>query len=119
MFEIRNITFDANDPEKLAQFWAAVTGWQIEAAAPEEVTVSRGRGTFPRLLFMRVTEGKRTKNRVHLDLQAKALAADVARLRELGAREGVSYARDGFRWTILYDPEGNELCIVAPPEVTE
>lgn len=51
------------------------------------------------------------KNRVHLDVQADDLDADVTRLQELGA--SVWYTHDdGF--VVMRDPEGNEFCVLPP-----
>jgi hypothetical protein len=64
-------------------------------------------GTTPRLFFQHVPEPKSGKNRVHLDLHAEDHDAELRRLVELGA--AVSATFEG--WTVLSDPEGNELCL--------
>ena len=56
------------------------------------------------------------KNRVHLDLRTRELGPEVARIRAAG---GVLLTREpmaefGFRWQVLADPDGNELCVVEP-----
>ena len=133
------IAFDAADPHRLARFWAAALGYDVEdhtdvvtallAAGrlrEEEVLVDGDRrsfrdvtacrdpqGTGPRLFFQRVPEPKSAKNRVHLDLQVGADAApdEVRRLVELGATVAWTTRDRGPVTTTLRDPEGNELCV--------
>ena len=83
------VTFDANDPPSLADFWAAALGyeipppppgfdswddWAIEEGIPEEEwDMARALvdpdGVGPRFFFQKVPEGKTAKNRLHLDLR--------------------------------------------------
>jgi hypothetical protein len=65
---------------------------------------------------MPVTEAKRVKNRVHLDLTtgAEDRDAEIEPLLALGARR-VDIGQTGAEsWTVLADPEGNEFCVVRP-----
>jgi hypothetical protein len=59
------------------------------------------------LWFTRVPEPKTVKNRVHLDLRAPDVEAEVARLVGLGARV-LAEVKD---WVVLADPEGGEFCV--------
>jgi hypothetical protein len=90
------VTFDANDPDKLAEFWAVALDYVIEPPPEgfatwyefaEKVGIPRERWhdlsavieptrTKPRLLFQKVPEGKTAKNRVHLDLHVSAGTTD-------------------------------------------
>src|ERR1700685_4070070 len=89
MYTKIQVTFDAAEPEKLAEFWAVALGYVTEprregfasweecardAGIPEEdfgQVASRvdPAGEGPRLYFQRVPEGKTAKNRVHLDVR--------------------------------------------------
>ena len=71
--------------------------------------VEAGPGS-PRLWFQRVPEAKVVKNRVHLDVRADDVAAEVDRLVALGATR----LDDGpvGDLVVLRDPEGNELCVI-------
>jgi len=109
--ELINITFDAIDPGRLAAFWAAVTGRQLAESAPD-VAILMSATDPVRLLFLKVPEGKTGKNRMHLDFQAADRAAEVARVRGLGATEHATNQDYGLTWTVMTDPEGNEFCIV-------
>jgi predicted enzyme related to lactoylglutathione lyase len=59
-----------------------------------------------------VSDGKTAKNRMHLDFHAADRAAEVVRVRGLGATEHATHQEYGMTWTVMTDPEGNEFCIV-------
>ena len=78
---------------------------------PDDPVDERGAGMGRRILFQAVPEAKTVKNRVHLDLLVgpEDRDAEVERLVALGATVvGVHDGEEG-RWTLLVDPEGNEL----------
>jgi hypothetical protein len=124
--DIGDVVFDCRHPASLARFWAAaLNGYRVapyDAAElerlramgvhdPEDdpsVLVEPVAGGTPRLFFTRVPEPKNGKNRVHLDLRADYVDAEVRRLIELGARE---LARQE-EWVSLVDPEGNEFDVL-------
>jgi uncharacterized glyoxalase superfamily protein PhnB len=58
-------------------------------------------------MFLAVPEPRHGKNRVHLDLVADDLAAEVARAVSLGATKVADFHDYGATWTTLTDPEGN------------
>ncbi|GGW52416.1 VOC family protein [Streptomyces griseoloalbus] len=114
---IRHITFDCTgDPYDLATFWSAMLGNPLadddKPGDPEALIADPAGG--PGLLFVRVTEGKTAKNRLHFDLEptGRTRAQEVARAIELGARQVADHTRpDGGGWVTMADPEGNEFCI--------
>ncbi len=65
---------------------------------------------FPRYTFQRAEEG-RAPGRVHLDLTAVDRAAEVERLVGLGATEVRTVSDGEMTWSVLTDPDGNELCV--------
>jgi predicted enzyme related to lactoylglutathione lyase len=115
---------DANDPARLAAFWAAALGWEIGDASSEEVDVWPAGYDYPDpaalpIVFVPVPEPKTAKNRVHLDLASQSpghQAELVARLRDLGARPA-DIGQGDVPWVVLADPEGNELCVLEPRDV--
>ena len=122
MARFHDVTFDCRHPATLARFWAAVLdGYAVAPYDDEELARLRAAGVDdpeddpsvlvegpgPRIFFQRVEESKVAKNRVHLDLRAVDVDAEVDRLVALGARELLR--RDGG--VVLADPEDNELCI--------
>jgi Glyoxalase-like domain len=70
---------------------------------------------YPRINFMKVPEGKTTKNRMHIDWHAPDREAEVARLIALGATRLWDIKNENFEWTTMADVEGNEFCIVQGP----
>ena len=70
------------------------------------------------MLLQRVPDVKRQKNRLHLDLRTLDLEAETARVLDLGATLLTSQPvlEDGWRWHVLADPDGNEFCVLQPPE---
>ena len=112
------IVVDCAEPEPLARFWSEAIGWAT--AGPDKdgdwgLVPPSGKG--PRLEFIRVPDGPKTvKNRLHIDVApgpAGDQAAEVARLRALGAVP-VDVGQGDVSWVVLADPEGNELCVLAP-----
>lgn len=112
---LANLCFDANDPVRLARFWASALGWEIYDETHEEIGVLPTDGTRFILVFLPVPEPKTGKNRIHLDLVSESVDHQrtvVERLIGLGARRvDVGQTPDADH-VILADPEGNEFCIV-------
>lgn len=120
MLKLQCITIDAHDPLALAQFWAEALGWKIGEDVNEiEVWIERELGDpknsgFPDILFLKNSDKKPSKNRLHLDLRPDVQAAEVARLEKLGAKQidiGQS-AEPTCTWVVMADPEGNEFCVL-------
>ena len=98
----------------VARFWETVLGWpmQIEPDGSDAFLANPGGG--PNLLFQRVPEPKRGKNRVHLDLGPTDRTRDqeVERLQAAGASVVADQrVPDGKGWVVMADPEGNEFCV--------
>lgn len=112
---IKSVSFDAADALRLARFWAAVLGSDVdEDSTAEKAFVEAAGWGGPNIWFTRVPEPKSAKNRVHFDLRAPGdMAREVRRLEELGAR----VLRRTPHLTTLQDPEGNEFCVEPGPEV--
>ena len=128
MASIRDIVVDCARPSAVARFWAgALDGYRVAAydqaelerlremgitdiADDPSVLVEPVNGTGPRLFFQFVPEAKQLKNRLHLDLSATDVMAEVGRLSDLGGRVLAEYPDH----ILLVDVEGNEFCIVRP-----
>ena len=114
------ITVDAHDPRALAEFWAEVLGWKIgEGVNDIEVWIERELGDpnntgFPDILFLKNSDVKSVKNRLHLDLRPDDQDAEVRRLEKLGAKriEIGQSADPDTSWVVMADPEGNEFCVL-------
>lgn len=114
---IHSITFDCTgDPYELGLFWSQLLGRPLadddKPGDPEALIADPAGG--PRLLFVRVPEGKTAKNRIHLDLRPHGRTRDeeAERVLSLGGRILADHRRaDGGGWVLMADPEGNELCV--------
>jgi hypothetical protein len=139
MARVVQVTIDAQDPHRLAKWWADLLGYEVEdghdfvqsllddgtITAAEVVRVD-GRLAFagaaaasdpeelgPRLHFQREYAPKAVKNRVHLDVPVEPtqLESEVERLQTLGAQLVTFKSRNDDRWANMLDPEGNEFCL--------
>jgi predicted enzyme related to lactoylglutathione lyase len=106
------IVVDAEDPARLARWWAEALGYVIVQEAPDEVEIRRDRDRTPALLFTPVPTAKTGKNRLHIDLRPDDQEAEVERLVDMGARP-VDIGQGDVTWVVLADPEGNEFCVLA------
>jgi predicted enzyme related to lactoylglutathione lyase len=110
---IKSVSFDATDAVRLAKFWAAVFGSDVdEESTSDKAFVEAAGWGGPNIWFNRVPEPKSAKNRVHFDLRAPGAVADeAARLTRLGAT-----VLDRLEHHIVMaDPEGNEFCVEPGP----
>jgi predicted enzyme related to lactoylglutathione lyase len=111
-----SVVFDANDHVALARFWSDALGWSFGDSG-EDTSYVRGEDErVPRLEFVPSSEPKLAKNRLHLDLSTTSddhHDITVERLLGLGARH-VDIGQHDITWTVLADPEGNELCVLRP-----
>ena len=115
MLFIRNITFMTNDPRGLADFWAAALGLAERRDDATETILANAEWTYPRLTFQKVDDSAARPRRLHLDLTAENRQMEVERLGALGAREERQVAlEDGWTWTVMSDPDGNEFCVTDP-----
>ena len=64
----RDVCLDANDPELVGRFWAAVLGREADVDADGDVRLRRAADGGPGIWVNRVPEPKTVKDRLHLDL---------------------------------------------------
>lgn len=122
MLRIQCLTIDCHNPQLVAEFWRDVLDWRITHISETEAVLEPPAGSplvdvAPDLLFLKVSDDKVVKNRLHLDLRPDDKDAEVARLKAIGAVEveiGQSDDPD-TTWVVLADPEGNEFCVLEPP----
>ncbi len=125
------ITFDAANAPAQARFWALALGyveqpppagfdtWEAFADAqniPADQrdgfgAVTDPDGVGPRVLFIKVPEGKTAKNRMHLDIAVADPETHIEALVAAGAARGEGHQEYGVSWTVMADPEGNEFCV--------
>lgn len=139
--KLGNITFYADDPRRLAHFWASVfhypllewedpiRGQLLEAGLTETDLASRALAEpadgepGPRFFFHHAQGAKSGRNRLHIDVSAtpgrapsrEELEAEKDRLVALGAEVVRLVDQSWGPWPELYyqlrDPEGNEFCL--------
>ena len=113
---IGNIAVDCNDLDAMKAFWMRLTGLQ-ELGGDESFAFLGDPEHMGRtkLFLQRVPEPRVGKNRLHIDLYVRDLAAAEAEARAAGAQSVQQHGRDGVQWLVMADPEGNEFCLVQPP----
>ena len=112
------LCFDANDPMRLARFWAEALGWKVGDETGDVVSLVSTDGTRFHLDFGWVPEPKGIDaNRLHLDLTTTSLddqRETVERLIQLGGSHIDIGQSPQDEHVVLADPEGNEFCIIEP-----
>jgi predicted enzyme related to lactoylglutathione lyase len=111
---IYTLTIDCADPDRLARFWTEALGYKetFRDDDGEEIVIETPDERGTALLFGRVPDPPKTaKNRLHLDLNPDDQAAEVERLKLLGATE-VDIGQKDVSWVVMADPEGNEFCVL-------
>jgi catechol 2,3-dioxygenase-like lactoylglutathione lyase family enzyme len=109
-----DLVIDCADPERLAEFWCEVLGWQRVGVEDDgAIEIAAVLGAAPSLLFEPVPEPKTLKNRLHVDVRPSGVDQDTEldRLLELGATR-VDIGQGEQTWVVLADPEGNEFCLL-------
>lgn len=107
-------TVDCDDPDRLATFWAAVLGTEVDLVMDDgRYVFLKGNESLPVLCFQRVPEPKTVKNRLHIDVSVEDLVAATDRIVALGGSwlDQAEQQLEGFTWRTMVDPEGNEFDI--------
>jgi hypothetical protein len=103
------VCVDANDPERLRPFWRTALGYVEQVTGEGAIDLVDPAGGGPAVWFQRVPEPKIAKNRVHLDIRVTG-GNRVALTEQLVALGG-SVIGTFPHFTVLADPEGNEVCL--------
>ena len=110
----QTVVVNVIDMPRARDFWSAVLGvgvardigdffcW-LEPQQPGGVAVA----------LQLVGDPKQGRNRVHLDTSVDDLDEARRRIEALGGSFVEEHDMGGFRWFVMADPEGNELCIAA------
>ena len=117
MLRLNHITFAADDPQLLAEFWADV----LDGYSAQEAGASwRADGDGPGLFFNQMEKSPTIELPIHLDINVPDREAELERLLQLGAKlvETKSHQIGDLSetWTVMRDPEGNGFCIQSPPK---
>jgi len=115
--QLMALCFDANDPLRLAHFWAGVLGLEVVGEPEDGFALLPRDDTGFRIEFFPTQEQKSAKNQMHLDLTSTSpddQRRTVARAVGLGARHIDVGQRPEEGHIVLADPEGNEFCVIEP-----
>jgi predicted enzyme related to lactoylglutathione lyase len=96
-----------DDLESAAQFWSAALGYPLKDPAMEPSSMYRQFDTGPTGLHIEVQKVSH-ESRVHLDIEADDIEAEVARLESLGAKR----VQKVHTWWVMEAPTGQRFCVV-------
>jgi predicted enzyme related to lactoylglutathione lyase len=108
------IAIDGQDVDRLADFWSAALGYDNYGKFEQYRSLVDPAREGPKLILQQVPEAWTAKSRVHLDLHAADVDAEVHRLEDLGASriDAEPVHEAGTHWVRMRDVEGNEFCVV-------
>ncbi|MFG1605117.1 VOC family protein [Actinoplanes sp. NPDC049265] len=111
--ELFALCFDANDPERLARFWAEILGREVG----EDLSLDPVHDPGLRIRFRPSAAVKNGPNKMHFDLTSTSpedQQAKVDRAITAGARRlDIGQGPDALH-VVLADPEGNEFDVIEP-----
>jgi predicted enzyme related to lactoylglutathione lyase len=97
----------SQDLDAAAAFWAKALGLKKRRVpdSPNYVFLDGEAGGLE-IAVQRIDH----EPRVHIDIEADDIEAEVARLEKCGAVR----VRDGLRWVVMRAPTGHAFCVVRP-----
>jgi predicted enzyme related to lactoylglutathione lyase len=101
------IDCNTDDLEQAAEFWSAALGYELRPKEQETSPQYRQLETGANGLHIEVQKVTHA-SRVHLDIEADDIEAEVRRLERLGARR-VSNVQT---WVVMEAPTGQRFCVV-------
>lgn len=102
------IDCETDDLDRETAFWSAALGYAAEPRDPDDDVYRKI--TAPRNDVQIIMQKVDHPSRVHLDIEADDLEAEVARLKRLGAHE-IKRVRT---WCVMEAPSGHRFCVVGP-----
>ncbi len=114
MIRVGSIVLRVDDLQRQTEFWAAALGYVPREDDSDDFVLLRPRdGVGPNVSLDKVRSTLQVPPRIHLDLYAEDQAAEVERLKGLGAIEVHWDKRPpDADYVILADPEGNRFCVI-------
>jgi catechol 2,3-dioxygenase-like lactoylglutathione lyase family enzyme len=134
------VTFDCHDPDRLAQFWAELLGYQLAPPPPgfdswpafladqgipesewnKASAIVDPEGTGPRIFLQRVPETKQVKNRVHLDVNVGGPHGTPEEERRANVDAAIERAIALGAVKVRLDEQmGERWCVMQDPEGNE
>ncbi|RKH65682.1 VOC family protein [Corallococcus llansteffanensis] len=96
------------DIDAAARFWSAALGRAMKPAEPDSPNYRELEADPEEAMFL--LQKVDHESRIHLDIEADDLDAELERLEALGAKR-VAYVK---RWWVMEAPTGQRFCIVRP-----
>jgi catechol 2,3-dioxygenase-like lactoylglutathione lyase family enzyme len=114
------VALDCRDPQALAAFYGAVTGWPVDDDGGDWVELRSPGG--PTIAFQRVPDhrppvwpGAEHPQQAHLDFDVPDLDVGEEQVLALGARKAEFQPGETFR--VFLDPAGHPFCLVLDLEM--
>jgi predicted enzyme related to lactoylglutathione lyase len=114
MIRVGSIVIRVDDLQRQTEFWTAALDYVAREDDSDDFKLLRPRdGIGPNVSLDRVHSKLQIPPRIHLDLYADDQAAEVERLKGLGATD-VHWDKkpSDADYIILADPEGNRFCVI-------
>jgi predicted enzyme related to lactoylglutathione lyase len=117
MLRLNHVTFACEEPQRLAEFWSEMLGYDAQAQGVSWAASDPSHGCVG-LFFNRMAKSPTIELPIHLDVNVPDREAELKRLLGIGARlvETKSHriGEISEEWTVMRDPEGNGFCIQSP-----
>ena len=111
--KIGSIVIDCNEFDKMLGFWQKALHYVPRNPTKGGWVVLRDpEGRSPNISLNQVTEKRRGRNRLHLDLYTDDKEAEVNRLLKIGAKRHRQRYDPDDDFRVLEDPDGNLFCVV-------
>ena len=116
-----DVVLDTDDPPRLAEFYAALLGWEIIRREDDWWSIAAAGGQRPIMSFQLALDHRppswpdnQVPQQFHLDLDVPAaeLASSVAYAQSLGATMADN-SRSESTFVVLLDPSGHPFCLCA------
>jgi len=101
------IDCQVDDLATAAEFWSKALGMPVDKAYVDDGSEYTSLSNTPADMHVEVQKVGHP-SRVHLDIEADDIEAEVARLEALGAKK-VAWVR---RWQVMEAPTGQRFCVV-------
>ena len=114
---VDSVVLDTDDPPRLAEFYTALLGWQVEETEDDWITI--GGDSAAKIAFQLALNHKpptwpdnAVPQQFHLDLQVNDLDAAAAYAESIGARRAAS-GDHSPNFIVFLDPSGHPFCLCA------
>lgn len=109
---VQSVVINVRDYEKQKAFWEAVLGAEVaQEFAPFFVWFAPQHPGGVMVALQAVEDPTDGPRRLHLDTTVDDVAQARDRIIELGGSHLADREIEGFGWTVMLDPEGNEFCL--------